>query len=80
LLKGGVDFVIVACMNSAILDKVTRIINGSPEEIAHRAKAYLLSDILKMEPEQILQHLTDRKGVTQDGKTSATSQETPEQS
>jgi hypothetical protein len=78
VLKSGVQFVIVGCKNRAILDKVTRIINGLPEQIAHRAKAYLLSEILKMEPQQILQHLTDRKGVTQDGKTPATSQEAPE--
>lgn len=80
LLIGGVDFVIVACKNGIVLNKVTHIINGLPQELAHRSKAYLLSEILKMEPEQILQHLTDRKGVTHDGKTPATSQQAPEQS
>ena len=63
LLKGRVDFVIIGCKNRPVLDKVNRIINGLPEEIAKRAKAYLLSEILKMEPNQILQHLTDRKAV-----------------
>ncbi len=63
LLKGGVDFVIVGCKNHGVLDKVSRIINGLPEEIAKRARAYLLSEILKMDPNQILQHLPDRKEV-----------------
>lgn len=67
LLKGGVDLVIIGCKNRPALDKVSRIINGLPEEVATRAKAYLLSEILKMEPNQILHHLPPRKEVNRNG-------------
>lgn len=80
LLKAGVDFVIVGCKDRLVLDKVGRIISALPEEIAHRAKACLLSEILRMGPSQILQHLPARKEVTHHAKRPETSEETPRQS
>jgi hypothetical protein len=80
LLKAGVDVVIVGCKNRLVLDKVSRIIDELPEEIAHRAKACLLSEILRMEPGQILQHLPARKEVTDDAKRPEQSEEAPRRS
>lgn len=80
LLKARVDAVIVGAKNRRVLDKVHGIIDELPEGIAHRAKAYLLSDILKMESTQIRQHLASRKEVTRDAKRPETSEEAPGQS
>lgn len=53
--KANVDYVIVACRDNKVLREVEQIILDLPEEMKNRSHAILISQMLKMEPEEIIQ-------------------------
>ena len=55
--KASVDVVVVGCINQKVLDEVGNIVKAMPEKYKIKTRGFLLSEILKKDPEEFVKKI-----------------------
>ena len=61
ILKAKANFVIVACKDRKVQGQVEKIVSEMSEEFYNKTKIYLIGDLLKSDPEKVVEEAFQEK-------------------
>ncbi len=60
LKAGAADFVITACRDTSVMDKVSRVVSEMPEQFRDKTAVMLLSGLLAQEPAELFRRISNQ--------------------